>query len=332
MNRVGVVGAGFIAVEHLKRWRHLGVELHLQGGARAEALGEQYGATVHSSLASLIDAVDVVDICTPTPTHAEIAIFAARAERHVISEKPLADSLASAAQAMEACEARGVRLFVGHVVRYFPEYSAVHDAVIAGKTGEPAVLRLARESAPPERDGTDWIFDEAKSGGVIGDLMIHDIDFARWIAGDVVRVHARTVSTRDDDVADHAFVILTHENGAISHLVASWAMTAPMFRTRVEVVGATGMLEYDSSSTVPVQIYRREQAQDADASGLPDLFDDLSDEDPFVLQFRDFLNAIDTGEPTRATPNDAIEALRISLAAVESAGTGRAVVIKRGLI
>ncbi|MGB4137774.1 MAG: Gfo/Idh/MocA family oxidoreductase [Microbacterium sp.] len=326
MTRVGIVGSGFIAAEHIPRWRHLGAELHLYGGRNAGVLAEKTGATLHSSLESLLAAVDVVDVCVPTHAHAEVAVAAAEAGRHVICEKPLAGGIEEARRIERACAEAGVRLFVGHVVRYFPEYEEIGRSVADGEVGDVAVIRLARESSRPQRELPSWLFDETLSGGVIGDLMVHDIDIARWLAGEVVRVHARTASSADDGVADHAFVVLTHASGAISHLTASWAMTAGVFRTRVEVAGSAGMLDYDSERTEPLAL-RFSEGAGAQSTGLPSLMGS-GDDDPFVRQFSDFLAALGSGAPSASTVEDAMAALQVALAAGESARTGAAIDVK----
>src|SRR5450756_1935690 len=98
--RVGVVGTGFIGETHVAAWAAEGID-----AGRAAALGDRHGARVAESLDELFGAVDVVDICTPTHLHAEVAIAAARAGRHVICEKPMARTLADAeAMLAAACD------------------------------------------------------------------------------------------------------------------------------------------------------------------------------------------------------------------------------------
>ena len=80
---------------------------------------------------------------------------------------------------------------VGHVVRFFPEYAAAQREVDAGRLGDVAVMRLKRNVFRPRKAQDNWFLDYEKSGGMILDLMIHDFDYARWIAGEVISVFAK---------------------------------------------------------------------------------------------------------------------------------------------
>jgi predicted dehydrogenase len=323
--RVGIVGAGFMGETHLAAWTAEGVDAVVfnRDTARADTLAGRFGAGVASSLKKLLAAVDVVDICTATDVHAEVAIAAAAAGRHVICEKPLARTLEDGEAVIAACERAGVRLFVAHVVRFFPEYEAARRAVAAGAIGDPAVVRLKRASARPRRAGGEWLFNAARSGGMILDLMIHDFDYARWVAGDVVTVHCRSAGVARPDLGvEHAFAILTHVSGAISHVTGSWAYGGPVFRTSLEIAGSHGLIEHDSEVSRPIVGHLHPAGTDAAAVALPS---SPVREDPYRLELREFRRAILDGIPARVAPRDGLEALRIALAADESARTGRVV-------
>jgi len=328
--RVGVVGAGFMGEAHLAAWTAEGVPAVVvdHDAGRAVALAARFGAAVARSFEELVEAVDVVDVCTPTDQHAAIAIRAAEAGRHVICEKPLARTVEDGEAMVAACEHAGVRLFVAHVVRFFPEYVAARRVVEDGQIGDPAVLRLKRASFRPRRAAGHWFFDEAQSGGMIVDLMIHDFDYARWVAGEVVAVQCRSVAAERPELGvDHAYAILTHESGAISHVTGSWAYSAPTFRTSLEIAGSRGLVEHDSAVAPPIVTYL--QPGEANAHGAVGLPGRSLAEDPYRLELREFRDAIEHGTAARVTARDGIEALRIALAAAESARTGRVVRLGR---
>jgi myo-inositol 2-dehydrogenase / D-chiro-inositol 1-dehydrogenase len=324
--RVGIVGAGFIGEAHLAAWAAEGVQPQVldRDATRAAALAERFGVRVATSFDELLGTVDVVDVCTPTHQHAEIAIRAAEAGRHVICEKPLARTVEDADAVVAACDRAGVRLLVGHVVRYFPEYEAAHRIVAEGGIGDPAVLRLKRASFRPRRPAGHWFFDPALSGGMVVDLMIHDFDYARWVAGEVVAVQCRSVAAERPELGvDHAYAILTHKSGAISHVTGSWAYSPPTFRTSLEIAGSRGLVEHDSAVAPPIVTYLAARGSDSDATvGLP--ASPLA-EDPFRLELREFRQSIERGIPPRVTARDGVEALRIALAADESSRSGRVV-------
>jgi myo-inositol 2-dehydrogenase / D-chiro-inositol 1-dehydrogenase len=324
--RVGVVGAGFMGETHLAAWAAEGnpaVVFDLEP-TRAAAVAGRSGAEVAGSLEELLGSVDVVDVCTATHRHAEVAIAAARAGRHVICEKPLARTLADADAIVSASAEAGVRLFVAHVVRFFPEYAAARQQVVEGAIGEPAVLRLKRASFRPRHPPDHWFFDPARSGGMIVDLMIHDFDYARWVAGDVVAVHCRSVGVERPELAiDHAVAILTHASGAISQVTGSWAYPPPTFRTSLEIAGSHGLIEFDSAADPPIVSYL--QPQTGDEAGLVGLPASPLAEDPYRLELREFHRSILDGTPARVAAHDGLEALRIALAADASARTGQVV-------
>jgi len=324
--RVGVVGAGVMGGTHLAALAADGVPAILfdPSPEKAAKVAALHGASVAGSLDELISAANVVDVCAPTDRHSEIAIAAARAGRHVICEKPLARTEDQAEAMLEACEASKVRLFPAHVLRYFPEYAAAREIVADGAIGDPAVLRLKRASFRPRHGAEHWFFDHARSGGLILDLMIHDFDFARWVAGEVTSVHCRSVgAARPELGVDHAFAILTHASGAITQVTGSWAYGGDVFRTAMEIAGSEGLLEHDSEAAQPTRWYlKRETAEEHQAVGLPG---SPVAEDPYRLELRDFLRAITHGGTARVEARDGLAALRIALAADESAQTGRVV-------
>jgi predicted dehydrogenase len=324
--RVGVVGGGFIAGIHLAGWRQLGAkrlvvyDLHPD---RARGSAAAVGGEPAASLAELIDVVDVVDVCSPTDDHRATVEAAAAAGRAVICEKPIARSLADAVAMVDACRRAGVQLLVAHVVRYFPEYVAAKTAVDEGRIGRPAVLRLRRESSRPRKTPDSWLFDEARSGGLILDLMIHDFDFARWIAGEVETVMARRVRDASGRDVDYALAILRHASDAITHVTGGWSYPPPVFRTGFELAGDDGLIEYESVDQAPIARYLF-GGDGEEALGLP--ASPVAD-DPFTLELADFARALTTETAPRVSVDDAIAALRIGLAAIESSRRGRPVAV-----
>lgn len=314
---VGVVGAGGIAHPHTAAWRALGAEITIYSAdAAAPTLAEQFGGKAVYSLAELLDACDIVDVCTPTFVHDEIVLAAAAAGKDIVCEKPLARSHAQAVEMMQACENAGKQLYPGQVVRFFPEYVAAKQAVVDGKIGTPAVLRFSRGGAAP---AARWFHVEGASGGIILDQMIHDLDYARWVAGDVERVFAKVVGGNGKPTS--AYVVLTHESGALSHVNGHWGHPQKVFRTTFSLSGSTGLIEFDSLNGSPLTW----DVPDSDGAGgtlLPAM--DFA-ESPFLTELREFAAAFAGGPTPRVTAADGLAALDIGLAAVESARTGRAV-------
>lgn len=313
--RVGLIGTGFMGSVHRAAWQAVGApvtDLLVRPGAVVAP--EFAGVEVHTDLGVFLDAVDVVDICTPSDTHADLATAAARAGRPTLCEKPLTLEVADALAVVAEFDRAGVVLQVAHVVRFFPEYVAARDAVVRGDIGEPAVVRLARLSFAPDRGTDSWFADERRSGGLFFDLMIHDLDYARWIAGEVVGVHARATG----GPRSYGIAVLTHASGAISHVEASWAEPAPVFRTRLEIAGSRGILACDSAETAPIVVRLHGDAPVASTA----LADVDATANPFEAEIRHFLEVVAGRAEPVLTPWDAVAAVRLAEAAATSARTG----------
>ncbi len=330
--RVGIVGTGFMGRTHAAGWAATPAVI---GGfvgktaVSAAELAQQTNNRTYANFDEMLADVDAVDICAPTHLHHEMVLRAAAAGKHIVCEKPLARTLEQAQEMMAACEAAGVKLLVAHVVRFFPEYALAKQKVDAGEIGETAVIRLKRGAFQPKKAADNWFVDFEKSGGMMLDLMIHDFDYARWVAGDVIQVYAKNISGSQPDAAvDHGLAILTHQNGAISHVEGSWAYPPPLFRTRLEIAGDNGLIQFDSGQMMAVGIYLHQQVEDAPDVPLPG--SPLS-EDPYTTQIKAFYDYLVNDKAVRVTAVDGYKALQIALAAIQSAQTGQPVKIGEAL-
>lgn len=320
---VALIGAGGIARTHLPAWTALGARVRVYApDGQAPALAREFGQSSAGSREEAIDGVDVVDVCTPTDTHHEIALAAIAAGAHVLCEKPLALRAADAEEMAAAAEAAGLRLYPGHVVRWFPAYARLHALVTGGGLGRVAVARFTRTGRYPTWSG--WFADPARSGGILVDQMIHDMDIARWLFGDVVRVHARqsghlTAPAPDGAVATGT-AVLTHTTGVITQIVGVWAPPATPFRTTFHIAGTGGTIRHDSLAAPGLRIVGSAGA--GPAEGIP--AGDFG-ESPYVTQIRELAGAFASGAEPRVSAADGVAAVRIAEAAAESTRTGRAV-------
>jgi predicted dehydrogenase len=311
--RVGLVGAGVISHNHLPHWLRLGAQVAVYAEAGAPELTAAHGGTVVASLDELLDWADLVDIASPTPTHYPIARAALAAGKDVISEKPLARTAEQATELIELARAAGRQIYPAHVVRYFPAYAQLRQVVADGLLGQLAVLRFYRWGGFPTRSA--WFADLDASGGVILDMMVHDLDIARWVAGEVTRVSATRL--RRDGPAEAAHVLLTHASGAISQVSGLWGPPTVRFATGFAAAGTGGTLEHDSAADrayVTSTERRGQLVPDTDPT-----------EDPYYLVLADLLAALATGGQPRTTAADGAAAIRIACAALESAQTGQPV-------
>lgn len=314
---VALVGAGLIARLHLDAWISVGarVRVHSDDG-RAADLAHEFGAKAVGSLAEALDGADAVDICSPTDSHHEIALTAIAAGVGVVCEKPLAATTAEAEEIVTAAERAGVRLYPAHDARFAPMFARLHELVAAGRLGAGTVARFTVAGYHPR----PWTgHASARSGGILTDQMLHGVDTAYWIFGDVVRVHAHyqgeIAAPAPQGTAAVGTAVLTHANGALSQIVSRWTPTPqPPIRVAYHVSGTGGTVLFDTEWPQEIQV----------TGGTAENFGHFG-ESPFISEIREFAQAFLGGPEPRLGSRDALAAVRITQAAAESAWTGRAV-------
>lgn len=313
---VALIGAGGIARPHLQGWLALGarVRIHSHAGA-AELAATSPDAEAVPTLEAALDGAEIVDVCTPTDSHPEIVRAALAVGLDVLCEKPLARTSAQAQQLVEEAAAAGRKLMPGHVVRWFPAYEALHAAVAAGELGALAVLRFTRTGAGPT---APWFHDVERSGGIVLDQMIHDLDQARWLAGEVVEVAAQQIVPVAGVTTAH--LLLTHASGALSHVAGTWGPPGTTFRTTIEVAGTGGLLQHDSTAHPEVRLDAREVG--ASTGLLPPVIGTS----PYHREIAAFLAWARGGDRPPLTASDGVAAIVLAEAALTSLTTGGAAV------
>lgn len=328
--RIGIIGAGWIGRWHAARWGRLPVRLmgfYDVDSASADSAAAQYGGRAFASVEQLIESVDVVQVCTPSSFHRVAVLAAAAAGKHIFCEKPLARTLEDARAIIEGCERAGVRLFVGQVLRFFPQYRRAKALVEAGAVGTPGMIRLLRAAGHPATSAQRaWFRSVEQTGGCALEGGIHDLDFARWTLGDIETVFTRGLSFRDDFEfpADHVFITLRFTSGVVGHVEQSWMVTDGRFRQRFEIGGDRGLLTYDSLPPEPFAVSLRSESRPALLPAEPISPDD----EPYYRQLAHFLDCLLRDQPFLVSPHDGLAALRLSLAALESLRRGEPVPVE----
>lgn len=327
--RVAILGAGSMGHAHATGWAATDakvVGVFAEDRAGAQEVAAITGSPVYDSVDELLPEADIVDICLPTHLHKEFTLTAAAAGKHIYCEKPIARSVEDGQQMIAACKSAGVRLFIGQTVRFFPQYQKAYEALRTGRIGNLAVLRLTRVSYRPQKPADSWFNDVKRSGGPLLDMLVHDYDYARWLGGDVTRVYTRCSPPDSGGISEYGQVLLRFHNGAIAHIEGGWVYPSGMFRTKIEAAGDSGLLEWESDSTAPVVTYFKAAPGEVSDVGLP-----LSplEVDPYTAAIQHFYEAIQHNTPFLVTAEDALAALQIGIAALESADTGKPVTISR---
>lgn len=325
---IGVIGLGFMGQVHLENYAKMeGVQI--QGVAdliedKVDRLATQHRCQGFKSAEELIAdrAINVVDICTPTPTHRDLALLAAQNRKHIICEKPIARQITEAQEMVQTAKEQGVKLLIGHVVRFFPEYIKLRELVLAGEIGTPGIVRTFRGGASPIPQAS-WYGNPEESGGLIVDMLIHDFDWLRWTFGEVEHVYARGLSLQPlKEGQDLALVILRFKSGLLAHVEGSWSYPSTFpFTTRVEIAGNKGLLHYDSQESAPLHIFREAIGE---GIGIRAPESPLA-KNPYFSELKYFIKCIQRHEFPIIGAQDAIEALRIALAALKSLETNQTV-------
>jgi predicted dehydrogenase len=303
--RVGILGAGAMGVQHLEAWHKLGVPiggLYARNVERGRAAAEPYGCPVYDSVDALVSEVEIADICLPTTLHQSTVRQAAEAGCQIVCEKPLALDYGEGEAIFRDCDQAKVRIFLAMVVRFFPAYRAAWERVSSGALGQVEQIALKRVVSPPPPDGS-WFLDDRLSGGVLCDLLIHDIDYAMWVAGKVTKVDARR---EGQGRSQYGYINLEHAGGVSSRIEGGWVESGGL-QTTIDIVGS------------------REKLQIAPDRPLP--FVDLPEEDPYVEQLRHFQDSLANDRPFLVTRDEVLRVMRVVSAAGESAKSGRSIVV-----
>lgn len=320
MLKIGIIGAGMMGSTHAAAYDGI-PKVRIVGVAdeqpeTAAKLAGLYGANSYASMEALIEAEqpNVIDICLPNHLHKSHVIRAASGGMHVFCEKPIATSLEDAIGMDEACRSAGVTFMVGQALRFSPDYAMAKKLVEEGKLGKVGTVRMIREGAAP--GWAEWFQDKSRSGGVLADLGIHDLDWLRWTFGEPQRVYAKIAG--EGLPGEHAFVSIRTKSGIIAHLTASWALPDG-FRSYLELAGTGGVLKLDSDDHKPIAVSLRGDGNPAALAESP-----LA-ASPYEAELRHFVDCVRTGSRPLVTGEDAAKSLALALAAVKSAETGEVV-------
>ncbi|MFS0872970.1 Gfo/Idh/MocA family protein [Paenibacillus xylanilyticus] len=335
--RAAVLGCGTMGAVHAKSYAKL-KEIELVGVCdvekdEADRLAAVCGTKAYSRFEDLLSGgrPDVVSICLPTSLHCTYTVMAAEAGVHVICEKPVSATSKEAEMMDVVCRSNKVHLFIAHVGRFFPAYADVARQIAAGVIGKPGVAH-ARRIGPHPGLMKNWYNDDKRSGGVIMDLMIHDIDYMRSVLGEVQSVYAQRRTLAH---LDYAWVTLRFEQGAIANLEGMWGYPGP-FQTAMEFAGDQGILHANSEEAKSVVIRQNGAAGGMSATGS----DDSGTHTPIVVrkspefetaydrELSHFIQCIQFGSQPQVTVQDACIASKIARAALHSAYSGDPVNMK----
>ncbi len=230
MIRIGLLGAGMMGATHIGGIRankatdakYIGV-CDIDDKKRNE-FADKYGIKSYASFEEMIadEQIDMIDLSLPSHLHEEFCIKIVEAKKHVFVEKPIAFELGAAQRMIDAAKANGVRLMVGQVIRFWPQYAKIKQMYDEGVFGEFKGISCARLGQMPTWG--EWYKDPKKSGETLMNLTLHDIDFLHYLLGKSSSVYSAGLKDDMDNYND-VMNVFTFECGTNAIVDGSLSMT-----------------------------------------------------------------------------------------------------------
>ena len=324
--QIGLLGAGRIGGIHgANIAAHSRVTLSAVAdadNAAAQRLASATGAKVSSLDAIIADKnIGAVFICTPTDMHADLIERAARAGKAVFCEKPVDLDSARIRACLDVVRSANTKLMIGFNRRFDPSFAAIRRRIGAGEIGKVELVTiLSRDPSPPPPSYV------ARSGGLFRDMMIHDLDMARFLLGEEpVEVHAVGSCLVDPGIGaagdvDTAAVLLKTASGKIAQISNSRRATYG-YDQRIEVHGSKGMLR---AGNVHMTTLERADGGGFTADVIQNFFIDRY-AGAYAAEIAAFLDAVEKGTHPHADGHDGLMAQKLAEAATQSRQTGQAV-------
>lgn len=258
--------------------------------------------------------IDAVVICSSTDTHAKISIEAIHAGKNVFCEKPIDHDLSRIKEVIDELAKSKVKYQVGFNRRFDHNFHAIHDAVAAGKIGEPHILKItSRDPNPPT---ADYI---KVSGGIFLDMTIHDFDMTRYLLGsEVTEVYVAGSVLVDKAIGeagdiDTAIITMKMANGALA-VIDNSRKAAYGYDQRAEVFGSKGQVSISNDTTSSAVLSN----EDGVTAEKPLYFFLERYMQAYAEEMNQFVDSIVNDKPVPANADDGLKAVLIGLAAKKS--------------
>lgn len=340
--KVVILGAGFISDIHLESYHRFVphaevVGVYARNGVKAKAFAEKHHLSKWYD--NLDDAItksdcDVVDICLPNYLHAEAAIKAANAGKHVIIEKPISVTLEEADSMITACKNAGIKLMYAEELCFAPKYERVRSLVKEGAVGNLYMLKQSEKHSGPH---TDWFYDiNLAGGGVLMDMGCHAIGWFRRMlnnakAKSVYASLATVLHGGRTKGEDNAVMIVEFENGVTAVAENSWAKHGGM-DDKCEVHGTGGVVYADLFMGNAALAYSKkgygyamEKADTTVGWSFP-IFEEAFNQG-YPHELKHFIDCVLMDQEPLVTGKDGRAVLEIIYAAYASAGQGKKIML-----
>jgi predicted dehydrogenase len=335
---VGLIGAGFIGRNHFNQYEKLTARARIVALCDKEAarrsgdwsgVGGNVGDT-QGTKRNLGDIkqyaewrdlladpnVQMVDICVPTYLHAEMAIAALQAGKHVLCEKPMALTVEDCDKVLAAAVKAKGRFMIAQCIRFWPECVYLKQAIDDKRFGKLKALGLRRQASTPTYSMNNWLLDPSLSGGAVLDLHVHDTDWALHLLGTPQTINAQVCEREGSP--DRVHSLWYYRPDLVVQIEGFWDMP-PAFGFNM---GFTARFEkatvlFELANGKPLTVFRQDGSTETPAMGP---------NDGYFNEIDYFLGCIERGAgPITSTPAESREAVRMALLEKESAKTGQPV-------
>jgi myo-inositol 2-dehydrogenase/D-chiro-inositol 1-dehydrogenase len=330
MRKIGIIGFGRIGRIHFDSVKKLNdIEVIAVADPFADQMTEvfdKYGIDNYSNDFNAIinnPEIDTVFICSPTDTHAKIAIAAAKAGKDIFCEKPIDFDINRVEEVLAEVKRAGVSFHVGFNRRFDPNFVKAKKATLDGDIGDIHIIKIT--SRDPEAPPLSYV---KSSGGIFVDMTIHDFDMARFLAGsEPVEIFAvgdalinKEIMQYDD--IDTAIITIKFENGAMA-VIDNSRQAAYGYDQRVEVFGSKGMVKCENNTATQTTLF----TNDGVIKDKPLYFFLERYQESFEEELVQFFKAIETGQEVPVVGKDGLVALLMGIAAKKSLKENRPVCI-----
>ncbi|HUX65684.1 MAG TPA: Gfo/Idh/MocA family oxidoreductase [archaeon] len=330
MSSIAIIGQGYMGNAHATAWASIGktdsikyiCTTHPKEGSVLAASKARYISELEIILKD--KDVEFVSVCSPTPTHRNIAIALLNAGKHVLLEKPIALTLPDAMAVADAASKSSGSLMIAQVVRFFLGYQKLRSAYDQGQLG--TVLSVHARRLSPKPTWATWMSDESQSGGMLVDFSIHDFDQLNFYLGRPVDVF-----TMQSSPTGPAEITIRYENGGIGQVQSFMNNSVDVpFTSTIDLLGTKGLGHYEFSA-----VSATEESKDSISTSVngvhvfstgTNTFDQIDSDDPYGRQIAYFWQQATAGLPYDVSPTSAaITALQVALTAKQSLKEARVV-------
>jgi len=333
MQRIGIIGLGMMGRTHYEAYAKLAnaqvtaiCDINpkraagdltgtggnvLSGGLQQLPMDRIVGMQDYRELIKRDD-IDIVDVCVPTPWHAELTVAALDAGKHVVSEKPLARTIEQGEQlAAAAAKAKGFHM-PAMCLRFWPQWAWLKEAVASNRYGPVKSASFRRLATPLP----NWYTDGNQSGGALLDLHVHDVDFVHYLFGMPRAVMARGHRGYTGEI-DHVSTIYMYNHIPLVTAEGGWCMSENFpFRMSFIVNFENATADYDMARPDSLILY-----QDGKSTPIA-----CANEHGYDAELRYFVNCVEQNQrPTVVTAADGVAALKIVDAESRSIATNKIV-------